>query len=389
MTAAAYTRDRLTWTGLLAFATYASLASLIGPSVPHLQRELHLSYATVGLHATALALGTLLASVTSDRLTSRFGRERTLLIGGGGALIGLLIFTVPALSGTLLGAFTLGAFGTVLLNTAQALLSARHTERQATAFTEAGVAASVCSSLTALTFALIAGSDASWRVALLVPALLTASVAVLTFTVPSLQARTVPATSRAALPRTFQHLWWATLAVVAVEWSVAFWATEYLTAHATLSPAQAASAFSGYLAALLVGRLTGSWVSRHVRPETLLLSVSALASVGFICFWLATGPLAAVGLLIVGLGVANLYPLMLSLAMIHAGPAGDWASARLSIATGLAILTAPALLGWLADQVDLTLAYLLVPACLLIAAILSRAGTRTRVDSSSSTSWGA
>ena len=97
----------------------------------------------------------------------------------------------------------------------------------------------------------------------------------------------------------------------------------------------------------------------HYFPISNVVTVSTLvAGFGFLLFWQAGGVLLALcGLFISGLGIASLYPLILSLAIGAAGNNTVQASARATLASGLAILTLPLLLGRLADAVGIGLAY--------------------------------
>jgi fucose permease len=62
-------------------------------------------------------------------------------------------------------------------------------------------------------------------------------------------------------------------------------------------------------------------------------------------------------LFITGLGIASLYPLTVSLAIGSAGSNTVQASARAMLASGMAILTLPLVLGRLADGVGIRPAY--------------------------------
>ena len=91
---------------------------------------------------------------------------------------------------------------------------------------------------------------------------------------------------------------------------------------------------------------------------------------GFLIYWgLPLPPAAIVGLFVLGLGVALLYPLTLGLAMGAAGTRADTASARAALAGSFGILVTPALLGRLADKVGLHLAHLIVPGLVVVALI--------------------
>ena len=121
---------------------------------------------------------------------------------------------------------------------------------------------------------------------------------------------------------------------------------------------------------MLIGRTAGSRLLRHARPQHLFSLALLVAALGFLLYWWALQPvLATVGLFVLGLGVALLYPLTLGFAIGAAGDRADAASARFMLAAGLAIASMPALLGALADEVGLHMAHLLVPALVALALI--------------------
>ena len=86
-----------------------------------------------------------------------------------------------------------------------------------------------------------------------------------------------------------------------------------------------------------------------------------IAGIGFLLFWKAERPVIGLsGLFITGLGVANLYPLILSLAISTANGNTVQAGARATLASGTAILALPLILGGFADAVGIRLAYAVV-----------------------------
>jgi len=104
-----------------------------------------------------------------------------------------------------------------------------------------------------------------------------------------------------------------------------------------------------------------------------------VASLGFLIFWKSGIVfLGLAGLFLTGLGVASLYPLILSLAMGVAGDNTVQASARATLASGTAILASPLVLGRLADAVGIGLAYGVVVLLLVgVFLIIQFAGMRT------------
>ena len=71
------------------------------------------------------------------------------------------------------------------------------------------------------------------------------------------------------------------------------------------------------------------------------------------------------GLALLGLGIANLYPTFLALAISNAESHEVKASAKTTLASGLAILVFPFVLGGVADLIGLGHAQLLIPSVLI------------------------
>jgi fucose permease len=117
--------------------------------------------------------------------------------------------------------------------------------------------------------------------------------------------------------------------------------------------------------------MAGSRLTRRWSSYSLLLIALGITLAGFPLFWLARLPvLNILGLFITGLGIANHYPLTLSLAIGLAAGQSNTASARASLGVGSALLTAPLLLGWLADRLSLQYAYAIVPVLIMTALVI-------------------
>ena len=101
---------------------------------------------------------------------------------------------------------------------------------------------------------------------------------------------------------------------------------------------------------------------RRLGPWRLALVSLGIALCGFLVFWLSAVPwLTLVGLAASGLGIANLYATSLSLALAAEPDNSSRAAARTSMASGLAIIVTPLILGALADSVGLFAGYAIVP----------------------------
>jgi fucose permease len=100
------------------------------------------------------------------------------------------------------------------------------------------------------------------------------------------------------------------------EFTVGGWATTYLNETFRFSSMSASLVLAGYWGATMAGRLI---VSRKLvriwKNETLILSSAILALVGTIALWAApSGGLAAVGVVLAGLGFAAIFPTTLAVA---------------------------------------------------------------------------
>jgi fucose permease len=184
----------------------------------------------------------------------------------------------------------------------------------------------------------------------------------------------------ARLPAVYWAYWALLATVIALEFCVLIWAPEFLERVAGLSRAMAAGSAAAFALAMLIGRVGLSRLLRRVAAPHAFVAALAITLLGFLVYWGTGQPLAVVaGLFVLGLGIAPLYPLSLGFALSTASTQSDTASARVLLAEGLAILSIPALLGILADEVGLGQAHLILPGltvtaflCLAVARVLQR-----------------
>ena len=124
----------------------------------------------------------------------------------------------------------------------------------------------------------------------------------------------------------------------------------------------------GYFGGVLAGRVLGSRLARRRDPTVLLAWALVVAFVGFVVLWpAATAAQALVGLALLGVGIGNLFPLGLSIAVALAPAQAGAASGRAVAMTSLAVLLAPLLVGTLADATSLHAALAVVPVFLVLA----------------------
>jgi predicted MFS family arabinose efflux permease len=161
-----------------------------------------------------------------------------------------------------------------------------------------------------------------------------------------------------------------------MEWGVAFWGADFLVQEIGLQESGAAIVMSAFFAAMAAGRIFGGRLSRAFDSFDLLVWTLVLASVGFPIFWLGGSPAVCLaGLMVLGLGLANVYPLIASIAVGLVPGQADVAIARLIFTGSTAILAAPFALGVLGDLLGIKTAFgIMVP--IGVAAIVLILGMR-------------
>lgn len=137
-----------------------------------------------------------------------------------------------------------------------------------------------------------------------------------------------------------------------------FWSADFIKQVLGLSKANAAQDVSLFLAAMIAERIFGSRLVQRFCTRAVVTISIVIAGFGFLLFWRAEN--SFMGLsdpFLTGLGLANLYPLILALAINTADGNTVQAGARATLASGLAILALPLLSGSFADAAGIRPAY--------------------------------
>jgi fucose permease len=364
-------RDSATWACYLLLGVFTFVLNIQGNIIPFLRVELDLDYRAVSLHPVAIAAGMVITGLIAERIVRRLGRLGAILLGIAGAACGsVLLCTAQSAWGSIAGCALIGVPGALLTATIPAALARMHGPGREVAYAEANVLCYGWALLAPMAVGAATALGLGWRVALLGGAGAGVLLAVWARRVclPEADAKPVPGTGE-RLPPAFWAYATALGFGVAVEYSALLWSPEFLERVAGMERAGAAAGSSAFAAAMLTGRLAGSLLVRHLPPGLLYPGALVLTLPGFALYWASGAPVPAlIGLFVLGLGVSVLYPLALGFAVGTAGTQGDAASARASLAAGIALLFAPMLLGALADDLGLANAMLIVPV--LVAAAM-------------------
>lgn len=373
--------DGTSTAAFLALCTYTWFLYGVGPSLPLFRDELGTSSAVAGLHSLMLAAGIVIAGFAGVTLTRRWRRSgaairgvvvmtiAVLLFTGGSLITGAELFvTLPAM-------LIIGIGGGLALNVSTTVLQEHNGVYGPAMISLGNAAAAGVGLVTPLAVGAATALGWTWRAAMVLVVPFAATALLLMY-----RHRKDPA--YAAVPIgtagfTFRGLpqayWLAAIGVVcavAIEFCMITWTPDLLSDRTGLSPGTASGAVSAVVAGMAVGRLVVGALARRRSPLGLFLAGVGITAAGWVLVWVSTSPLAAVaGLLVVGLGIAGQYPLGAAMVMALSGGQPDRAIAVMSIGVGVASGLGPFVLGALADELGIRVAFLVVPVLCAAAAV--------------------
>jgi MFS family permease len=351
----------------------------VGAVTAFLAAALALSDAEAALHSSLLAIGLLVAGFAGDRVDVAIGLRRAnvlayaLLAAGSACLV-----TAPAYAVTLAGAAMIGlAVGLLLAHLNRALTRGGGALAQIR-MSRAALVAMVGSMSVPVVIGLGDNSGLGWQVAFVVAGgLIMAGLWGTRWRVEL--ARSVVA--RAGSLTSGYWLTWTLLVLgVAVEFAFVFWASTLVERQLEISLADATLVAASFYVGMAATRLALSFPAIGGRDPIALVRLGlVVAFAGSLLAWMASEViLAAAGVFLGGVGAAFQYPLIVAVALALVPSLQDRGSARLILASGVAILVAPFVLGLAADAAGVSVAWLLIPAVSVVALALSVPVDRAR-----------
>lgn len=358
------TRTRRTWLIYALLSLYVFMLNVPGPVTNYLKDEFTMSYTLSSLHFSAFAAGVLVTGLFGAYFIPRFPRQKVLAFGALGLGVGGLILAFgrsPAV--TIAGIFLMGCIGTLILSIYPAILDEEMGARSPVGISEANTIASLFAGIAPLLVGFLVQKAVGWRPAVVLIAAVSLSLGVwllLRFggSPQSASARKIPAKQTGKLPGIYWIWWLALMLGIAVEYCIIYWGADYVEKVLGFSKNTATQSVSLFMAGMIIGRFFGSRLLERVPPMKLISGSISLSVFGFALFWSGISPLLGlVGLMLLGLGGANLYPVLVSMAIASAGELKAEAGARATLATGTAILFLPLVLGIVSDKMGIRLAY--------------------------------
>jgi MFS family permease len=367
------TRATDAWPAYLAVATVGYVVYGLGAVGPYLRERLHLSDTEVGLHSTAMAVGVVIAGTFAARASARFGevavRAASLALL---AVAVALLAWAPSLVATLAAGAAIGLGAGTVLTFANASLGVSGGSVSRVGLGRANVWAMVAAFAAPVLFAAGASSGVGWWIGL-VPAVGLVAVDLLDLRRGPRLALDDSAPG-GSLPSSFWPAWAYVVAIVAVEFCIVFWASTLVQRRTASSLDEATLIGALFFAGMFLGRVGLSLgIGTTGDPRRPAGAGLLLAVLGAGIAWLSTAPvISGASLLVAGIGVAALYPVGISTALAIAPGQLARAGARLTLASGVAILLAPLTLGAIADLTGVVVGWSLVIGLALMALLLSR-----------------
>jgi predicted MFS family arabinose efflux permease len=344
----------------------------VGAVTAFIALRLALSDAEAGLHSSALAIGVVGAGLTSHRLDGAMSMRLVHVVGL--VSIGLavvLLMWAPALWATLIAAAGVG-LGSGFLATHFNQIMAAGGGALARVRLARGTLVAMLASITVPVFiGLGEASGIGWQLALIPGAALVVGAL---FATRSFEERSTEVVAdQARLPRAFWIVWVLIILLIAAEFATVFWAGTLVERRTGVTLAEATLVISAFVGGIIAGRFGLSSHAISSRDPVWMMRVGiALAIVGLLLPWASTSYEAGmIGMFIAGVGLGVLYPLGASIAFAIAPEHARAVSSRLVLASGLAILLAPLILGIAADLFGVVAAWLLVPGICFAAMALT------------------
>ncbi|WP_026869142.1 MFS transporter [Inquilinus limosus] len=347
------------------------------PQVPLAKARLGLDDGVLGLALLGMGAGAMVAMPLAGFLAARFSSRLITALGGLGLclslpliilasdawLLGLALFLFGATTGSMDVAMNVQA-AAVEARGRRPLMSSFHGMFSVGGLVGAGGAS------------LLLGLGLSpLTVSLIVSGLMLALLATQAGSMLPPERGATQAGMRLTLPRGIVLvLGLLTFVLFQAEGAVLDWSAVFLHESRGQDPAVAGLGYAMFAVAMAVMRLAGDGITSRFGGETVVRLGSTLAAAGFLLAILAPWPVAGlIGFALVGVGAANVVPVLFSAAGRVPGMPPGLAISTIATLGYCGILVGPAAIGFVADHLGLPVALGIVAALLVATAASARA----------------
>ncbi len=369
---------------IVIYASFISLGlpdSLLGAAWPSIYPELGVPISYSGILFFIISAGTVISSLMSDRLIRRLGTGRVTAISVGMTAAALFGFSVSRSFPLLclwaipygLGA---GSVDAALNNYVALHLASRHMSWLHCMW---GIGASVGPYIMGFALSRGAGWPMGYRIISLIQIALTAF---LVFTLPiwkeggSTEAAETDAPAKPLGFRETLHLPGLKEILVtffcycALEQTTSLWGSSYLVLCKGLSPETAASFASLFFLGITLGRVINGFLTFKLNDTQMIRLGQGIIAAGLLFFLLPLGAYTAlIGLFLIGLGCAPIYPSIIHATPTYFGPERSQAVIGIEMACAyIGNCLMPPLFGLIAGKITVALLpwYLLILLALMV-----------------------
>ena len=363
----------------LAFIGLGLPDSLLGAAWPTMYQSFQVPVSYAGIISMIIALGTVVSSLQSDRLTRALGVGKVTVISVGLTAAALLGFSVAGSFGALcLWAVPYG-LGAGSIDAALNNYVALHYESRHMSWLHCmwGVGAAVGPYLMGYALTGGRGWQAGYRYVACIQVVLTA---ILLVSLPLWKKQRKAISEEAAAPgrvlrlREIIHIAGAKEIMIcffcydAVEQTAGLWASSYLTLAKGV-PAETAAGFAGmFFIGITVGRALSGFATMKLNDTQMIRLGQAIIAVGVVALLLpGARVLSLIGFILIGLGCAPIYPCIIHSTPAHFGAERSQAVIGVQMASAyVGTCVMPPLFGLIANHISVTL----LPLYLLLLLLL-------------------
>ncbi|AOK28420.1 MULTISPECIES: MFS transporter [Burkholderia] len=374
----ASTRQRARAATMALFFVAGMMYATWGVHVPTVRDKFALSPALLSFALLAVAVGSIVAMTTNARWIARVGSRTACLAGGIGMCVCAALILVTPTYALLLAVLALFGFSMATLDVAMnAEASAVETafDKPIMSMLHGMFSAGGMAGAAAGGALLSAGMAPAAHLAL--AALVSAIV--LTVACPAVLPHVPHAAAHGNGPRTNRWrsaaLWMlGAIALVALiaEGAMYDWATVYMRDVVAASPALASAAYAAFSGGMAAARFAGDAVRARFGAPQLICASATLACIGMVGALLMPYPaVALVGFTLMGLGLANMMPVLFAAA---ARVEGIHAAEGLAHVAGLAyfgLLFGPVVIGAVTQAANLSIGLSVVALCAAFVAFIA------------------
>ncbi len=361
----------------LAFFTAGFAMGCSAPLFPFIKAGVDADEAQFGLLLLCIGLGAIIAMPITGGIAARYGARHMVMLGGAGLVVFMLLLTLAnSFAALAVALFFLGAsMGTidVAMNIhgvevetreMRPLMSGFHAQ-----FSVGGLAG-------AALVTVLLSLGAAWQVSMLIGAAITAS------TILMASPKLLKARGGTPEPFTFPRgvvLLIAVLAAISflLEGAVLDWGALLIIERKLLAAENAGIGFILFSVAMVLARFTGDKTVAKLGEQRVLAGGSLAIISGIATLLLSPWPaLAMAGFFLIGLGAANIVPILFSAAGRQKTMPASLAIASVTTVGYAGILLGPTAIGFIANHTSLPTAFWLLAALMVI--VLLAAGQALR-----------